>query len=96
VSLRDRLLAAEGQDLGYPRARSSGRSASSASEVASWRVVLAEYVEHYNQHRPHRFLDQRSPSSAVDAPAPIRNVDATHLRRTDVLGGLLHEYRLVA
>jgi putative transposase len=59
-------------------------------------VVLAEYVEHYNQHRPHRFLDQRSPSSAVDAPAPIRNVDATHLRRTDVLGGLLHEYRLVA
>jgi Integrase core domain len=27
-------------------------------------TVLAEYVEHYNAHRPHRSLDQRAPSNA--------------------------------
>jgi putative transposase len=59
-------------------------------------VVLAEYVEHYNSHRPHRSLHQCSPSNPANAPTPIDEIDGTRLRRTDVLGGLIHEYRLVA
>ena len=59
-------------------------------------AVLAEYVEHDNSHRPHRSLGQRSPSTPKTAPALIRNVDRARLRRTDRLGGLIHEYRMAA
>src|ERR1039458_7729144 len=31
-------------------------------------VVLAEYVEHYNSHRPHRSLRQRAPSKSDTTP----------------------------
>jgi transposase InsO family protein len=59
-------------------------------------AVLTEYVEHYNSHRPHRSLGQHSPS-APDAPPPlIGDIDAAGLRRTDRLGGLIHEYRMAA
>jgi hypothetical protein len=58
--------------------------------------VLAAYVEHYNAHRPHRFLDQRAPSALDTTPARIDDVDPARLRRTDRLGGLVHEYRMVA
>jgi transposase InsO family protein len=59
-------------------------------------AVLAEYVDHYNGHRPHRALDQRSPSAVTETTAPITDPDPEDVRRTDVLGGLIHEYRLVA
>ena len=59
-------------------------------------TVLAEYVEHYNSHRPHRSLNQRSPSALDTTPTHIGDVDLTRLRRTDRLGGLVHEYRMVA
>jgi len=58
-------------------------------------VVLAEYVQHYNTHRPHRSLDQRSPLSMSSAP-PATCPDLTQLRRTERLGGLIHEYKLAA
>jgi transposase InsO family protein len=58
--------------------------------------VLAEYIAHYNEHRPHRALDQRAPQSLGLMPAPIRDPDPTRLRRTEILGGIIHEYRLVA
>jgi transposase InsO family protein len=51
-------------------------------------VVLEEYVEHYNTHRPHRPLDQHPPASRI--PPALRR-DRRPLRR-DRLGGLLHEY----
>jgi putative transposase len=57
-------------------------------------AVLGEYVEHYNRHRPHRSLGHQAPSNAT--PAPTCKADSAHLQRTDVLGGLIHEYRLVA
>jgi hypothetical protein len=59
-------------------------------------AVLSEYVEHYNSHRPHRSLSQRAPSALDTTPTLIGDVDLARLRRTDHLGGLLHEYRMVA
>jgi transposase InsO family protein len=59
-------------------------------------VVLGEYVEHYNSHRPHQSLSQRAPSKADTTPTPTRGTQRRHLRRTDILGGMIHEYRMVA
>ena len=59
-------------------------------------AVLAEHVDHYNGHRPHRSLDQRCPSAVTEMMVPITDPDSPLIRRTDVLGGLIHEYRLVA
>jgi Integrase core domain. len=58
-------------------------------------AVLAEYVEHYNAHRPHRSLDQRAPAGSDTTPI-IGVADAARRRRSDRLGGLIHEYRMVA
>jgi putative transposase len=56
-------------------------------------TVLAEYVDHYNRHRPHRALGQTPPlgpgESAVVVPAGT-------VARRDRLGGLIHEYAQVA
>jgi putative transposase len=49
--------------------------------------VLAEYVAHYNDHRPHRARDQRAPETSGPAPAPVREPGPLQLRRTEVLGG---------
>jgi putative transposase len=58
--------------------------------------VLVEYIAHYNDHRPHRALDQRAPRTSKVEPDPIDEPDPTRLRRNEVVGGLIHEYRLVA
>jgi transposase InsO family protein len=57
-------------------------------------AVLRDYVQHYNEHRPHRGL-------RLEAPAPVTTITPTHLSlsdiaRHDVLGGLIHEYRAAA
>ena len=57
------------------------------------RLVLSEYVEHYNVHRPHWTLCQ-SPSAGRERP-PIMDPDVRVLRR-DRLGGLIREYAQVA
>jgi len=59
-------------------------------------AILREFVTHYTQHRPHRSLAQRAPLALEMARLPISCPDATRLRRTDKLGGLVHEYRLAA
>ncbi|MGH9830932.1 MAG: integrase core domain-containing protein, partial [Blastocatellia bacterium] len=59
-------------------------------------TVLKEFVDHYNTHRPHRALDQASPVATASVPLAVADADLTHLRRTDKLGCLIHEYRLVA
>jgi len=59
-------------------------------------TVLAEYIEHYNSHRPHRSLGQAAPSALDSTPEHDTDPDLVRLRRTDRLGGLIHEYRLVA
>ncbi len=60
--------------------------------------VLGVYVAHYNEHRPHRSLSLISgaPSTMETNPVSIREPDLTRLRRTDKLGGLIHEYKLAA
>jgi putative transposase len=57
--------------------------------------VLRRYVQHYNQHRPHRSLAHATPVPSYRAEA--RNApNLGRLRRRDVLGGLIHEYRYAA
>jgi putative transposase len=61
--------------------------------------VLATYVAHFNEHRPHRALGQRPPlneSPADDDQAPADVIDLDRVRRRDLLGGTIHEYRLAA
>ena len=55
-------------------------------------LVLREYVQHFNTHRPHRSLDQRPPTGGTP---PHPGADIRVLRR-DRLGGLVHEYVQVA
>ncbi len=55
-------------------------------------VVLQEYIEHYNTHRPHRSLTQHPPAGRT----PPRSGATIRPLRRDRLGGLLHEYVQVA
>jgi len=58
-------------------------------------AVLQEFVDHYNTHRPHRSLGQTSP--CLPTPTEERSTGPVgRVVRTDRLGGLIHEYRLVA
>ena len=59
-------------------------------------AVPGEYAGHYNRHRLYRSLSQQAPSTADTTPAPTCEADTAHLQRTDVLGGLIHEYRMAA
>lgn len=56
------------------------------------RKVLAEYTRHYNGHRPHQALRQRTPlrepGQAIDMTARIEHSRA--------VGGLISEYRRAA
>ncbi|MFL5927376.1 MAG: integrase core domain-containing protein [Gaiellaceae bacterium] len=63
------------------------------------RHVLATYTSHYNEHRPHRSLRQRTPLStpaSVEEQAIGNVIDLERVRRHDLLGGLIHEYQLAA
>jgi len=57
------------------------------------RLVLEEYVDHYNTHRPHRALQQNPPAGRAQPPVPGANIQV--LRR-DRLGCLIREYAQVA
>jgi transposase InsO family protein len=57
------------------------------------RRLLEEYLEHYNAHRPHRSLCQRSPSDRDDVTAIG---PGQPIRRHTTCGGLINEYRHAA
>ena len=63
-------------------------------------AVLGEYVEHYNSHRPHQSLDQKTPLPPP-SPRPDLRLVTDHgppqrVERKEVLGGLIHEYHQAA
>ncbi len=57
------------------------------------RLVLGEYIDHFNSHRPHRALQQAPPAGRAHPPA---DVSGMQVLRRDRLGGLIHEYLQVA
>jgi putative transposase len=54
--------------------------------------IFRRYVEHYNAQRPNRGLDLRTPAGASERPI---SPEVPRVR-VDILGGLIHEYELVA
>jgi putative transposase len=57
------------------------------------RLVLGEYIDHYDTHRPHRALRQSPPAGRPLLPAPSANV---RVLRRDRIGRLISEYSQVA
>ena len=55
--------------------------------------VLREYVDHYNQQRPHRGIDLSVPVPSNRFTGAPPSVD---VHRHDLLGGLVHEYSAAA
>ena len=54
--------------------------------------LIVDYINHYNEHRPHRSLDQHPPSHIE--VTPIRPAsDHAQVHRTSRCDGLIHEYR---
>ncbi len=57
--------------------------------------IVVDYVDHYNEHRPHRSLDQHPPSQA--SATPIRSPgNQAQVSRSSRCDGLIHEYRNAA
>lgn len=57
--------------------------------------IVTDYIDHYNEHRPHRSLDQNPPNRAT--PTSIRSPsDQDQVRRSSRCDGLIHEYRKAA
>ncbi|WP_285833824.1 integrase core domain-containing protein [Actinacidiphila cocklensis] len=58
--------------------------------------TLTRYLEHYNQHRPHRALNQLCPSQAETGPPRPIDLAEHRVHRTAVLGGLINEYQIAS
>jgi putative transposase len=58
--------------------------------------VLADFVDHYNGHRPHRALALDPPHPVRLAFAPTTQWSEPRVQRRERLGGLVHEYVLAA
>ena len=57
-------------------------------------IVLREYEDFCNTHRPHRTLSQAAPLRPL--PDSVADMDQSRVQRRDRAGGVIHEYRLVA
>jgi transposase InsO family protein len=57
--------------------------------------VLPVYIRHYNEHRPHRSLHQQPPLGE-SPPESEAIVALDRVRRRDLLGGPIHEYKAAA
>jgi putative transposase len=56
------------------------------------RVVLTEYVQHYNGRRPHRACELRPPRPTH----PVADLSYERIKRRPILGGLINEYERTA
>jgi putative transposase len=54
--------------------------------------VVRVYIRHYNRHRPHRALALRPPEQANRHATPLSAPPNPRITRSDLLGGLIHEY----
>jgi putative transposase len=93
-----------GTRLAVPPARSERWVGTVRAECLDWLLILGRdhleqvlrvYVGHYNRHRPRRSLDLNAP----DPPATLSALGqdwSGRVRRRDLLGGLIHEYRRAA
>jgi len=60
---------------------------------AQLRRLLIEYIDHYNQHRPHRGISQRAPNDDID----VVQIKPGHpIQRHRRCSGLINEYRIAA
>ena len=59
---------------------------------AQLQQILADYVEHYNTHRPHRSLGQRAPNDRV----VVAYRAGQPIRRHPTCNGLINQYRQAA
>jgi putative transposase len=57
--------------------------------------VLRVFVDHYNAHRPHRSLSLKPPDPASRKHS-VAHQPTTVVERRDMIGGLIHEYKLAA
>ncbi len=57
-------------------------------------TVLREYEDFYNNHRPHRSLNQAAPLRPL--PDGVADLDHFLVQRRDRASGVIHEYRLMA
>lgn len=57
-------------------------------------TVLREYEAFYNTHRTHRALKQAAPLRRLTGN--VTDLDRIRVQRRDRVGGVIHEYRLVA
>ena len=55
--------------------------------------LVVDYIDHYNQHRPHRSLNQRPPL-ASEAPPP--NQRHLHVVKSTRCNGLINQYQNTA
>ena len=55
--------------------------------------LVVDYIDHYNQHRPHRALEQRPPAGALDGLPPDRPLQVV---KTPRCHGLINEYQNAA
>jgi len=58
------------------------------------RVLLDEYIAHYNSHRPHRGINQRAPNDPTDNVTPI--CPGQRIERRATCSGLINEYHPAA
>jgi len=58
-------------------------------------AVLDKYAGHYSRHRPHRARSLRPSDYDDGIMVPAADLTMARIRRTKVLGGLIHEYERV-
>jgi putative transposase len=58
--------------------------------------IVADFVDHYNRHRPHRGLGLTPPQPGLAARTTMATLADTRILRRDRLGGVVHEYVLAA
>jgi transposase InsO family protein len=56
------------------------------------RQILAEYAQHYNEHRPHQSRDHRPPLHEPGQPVDV----TARIKRRQAVHGLISEYRRAA